>query len=125
MVHYKLLNLDMTSRERVLAVILHKNLDKVPVDLCATPSSGISAIAYSNLLKHIGQPEGQVKIFMPAEIYRKLFKPRHKILCDYVKSHSSMHTFIHSCGSIAQIILKREFGRTCTFWGEVLKLSEL
>ena len=39
----------MTSRERVLAAIAHKEPDRVPVDMGATPSSGISAIAYSNL----------------------------------------------------------------------------
>ncbi|HPT32382.1 MAG TPA: uroporphyrinogen decarboxylase family protein [Prolixibacteraceae bacterium] len=80
--------------------------------------------------------------FMEAETYRELFKPRHKILCDYVKSHSKMHTFIHSCGSISllmpdmieagieifnpvqtnawrmdPVFLKREFGKECTFWG--------
>ena len=80
--------------------------------------------------------------FMSPEIYRQFFKPRHKILCDYVKSHSSMHTFIHSCGSISLLMpdlidagieifnpvqtnafrmdpefLKREFGKDCTFWG--------
>lgn len=80
--------------------------------------------------------------FMDAETYRKLFKPRHKILCDYVKTHSKMHTFIHSCGSISLLMpymidagieifnpvqtrtykmepefLKREFGKDCTFWG--------
>ena len=80
--------------------------------------------------------------FMDAETYRTLFKPRHKILCDYVKSHSSMHTFIHSCGSISLLMpdmieagieifnpvqtnayrmdpafLKKEFGQQCTFWG--------
>lgn len=80
--------------------------------------------------------------FMDAETYRTLFKPRHKILCDYVKSHSKMHTFIHSCGSISLLMphlieagieifnpvqtncyrmqpefLKREFGKDCTFWG--------
>jgi uroporphyrinogen decarboxylase len=80
--------------------------------------------------------------FMDADTYKTLFKPRHKILCDYVKSHSSMHTFIHSCGSISLLMphlieagieifnpvqtnvygmepefLKREFGKDCTFWG--------
>jgi uroporphyrinogen decarboxylase len=80
--------------------------------------------------------------FMDAQTYRALFKPRHKILCDYVKSHSRMHTFIHSCGSISLLMpdlidagieifnpvqtnafnmdpafLKKEFGRDCTFWG--------
>ena len=80
--------------------------------------------------------------FMDPDTYRSLFKPRHKILCDYVKSHSNMHTFIHSCGSIADLMpdlieagievfnpvqtnayhmdpreLKRRFGSACTFWG--------
>jgi uroporphyrinogen decarboxylase len=80
--------------------------------------------------------------FMDVETYRTLFKPRHKILCDYVKAHSSMHTFIHSCGSISLLMpdmidagieifnpvqtnaykmepefLKKEFGQDCTFWG--------
>ena len=80
--------------------------------------------------------------FMDADTYRTLFKPRHKILCDYVKAHSKMHTFIHSCGSISLLMpdlidagieifnpvqtnahnmepafLKKEFGNDCTFWG--------
>ncbi|TWU40936.1 uroporphyrinogen decarboxylase family protein [Novipirellula artificiosorum] len=80
--------------------------------------------------------------FMRPETYRTLFKPRHKLLCDYVKQHSSMHTFLHCCGGIRPLIgdlidagfevlnpvqtacadmdpteLKREFGREITFWG--------
>ena len=81
-------------------------------------------------------------LFMPPEIYRKLFKPRHSELCRYVKKHSDMHTFLHSCGSLYEILpdlieagydiinpvqtncrnmepdrLKSEFGRDITFWG--------
>ena len=41
---------------------------------------------------------------MEPKIYRQLFKPRHKMLCDYVKAHSQMHTFIHSCGSISLLM---------------------
>jgi uroporphyrinogen decarboxylase len=80
--------------------------------------------------------------FMQPATYRKLFKPRQKILCEYVKKHSRMHTFLHSCGSIYKLIpdlieagfevlnpvqtsakdmeperLKREFGADLTFWG--------
>ena len=79
---------------------------------------------------------------MSPETYRKLFKPRHTMLCSYIKAHSSMHTFLHSCGSIYKLIpdlidagfeilnpvqtnardmqperLKREFGQDVTFWG--------
>jgi uroporphyrinogen decarboxylase len=74
--------------------------------------------------------------------YRRLFKPRHRVLCDYIRTHSRMHTFIHSCGSIYKLIpdlieagfeilnpvqtnardmepgrLKKEFGAAVTFWG--------
>jgi len=80
--------------------------------------------------------------FMDVDTYKTLFKPRHKILCDYVKTHSKMHTYIHSCGSISMLMpdlieagieifnpvqtnawnmapdfLKKEFGQDCTFWG--------
>jgi len=80
--------------------------------------------------------------FMPPELYRKFFKPRHTMLCDYVKKNSNMKTFLHSCGSIYKLIpdlieagydiinpvqisskdmeperLKREFGNDITFWG--------
>ena len=80
--------------------------------------------------------------FMDLETYQNLFAPRHKMLCDYVKANSSMHTFIHSCGSISLFMpdmieagievfnpvqtnayqmspkyLKDTFGQKCTFWG--------
>lgn len=80
--------------------------------------------------------------FMSPDIYRRLFKPHHKTLCEYIKANSRMHTFLHSCGSIHSLIpdlieagfevlnpvqttcrdmepqrLKREFGRDVTFWG--------
>ncbi len=45
----------MKSRERVLASIKHIEPEKVPFYLGSNPSSGISAIAYSNLIKHFGK----------------------------------------------------------------------
>jgi len=41
----------MNSRQRVITAINHRQPDKVPVDLGATPSSGISTIAHYNLKK--------------------------------------------------------------------------
>jgi len=80
--------------------------------------------------------------FMSRKLYRRLFEPRHRRLCDYVRAHSSMTTFLHSCGSISALLpdlieagfqiinpvqtnardmelarLKREFGRDIVFWG--------
>jgi uroporphyrinogen decarboxylase len=48
----------MNSRERILAAISHREPDKVPVDLGATPSSGISALAYHRLKRHLGLGSG-------------------------------------------------------------------
>ncbi len=62
----------MTSRERVLSAINHQQPDRVPLDLGATPSSGISAIAYSNLVKHIGRPELPVQIY---DVVQQLAQP--------------------------------------------------
>lgn len=53
----------MNSRERVIASIEHKQSDKVPFDIGSNPSSGISAIAYSNLLQYLGKENLPVKIF--------------------------------------------------------------
>jgi uroporphyrinogen decarboxylase len=80
--------------------------------------------------------------FMSPRTYRELFKPRHKILCDYVHKHTKMKTFLHSCGSIRGLLpdlieagfdvinpvqtsckgmeaegLKADFGKDICFWG--------
>lgn len=67
----------MNPRERVLAGINHKETDKVPVDLGSTSSSGISAIAYSNLLKHIGREDLPVLIY---DVVQQLAQPDEFIL---------------------------------------------
>jgi len=80
--------------------------------------------------------------FISNEMYQEFFKSKHRQLCDYVKDNSSMHTMLHSCGGIYDLIpdlieagfeilnpvqinaenmeperLKKEFGRDVTFWG--------
>jgi len=76
------------------------------------------------------------------EIYRKKIKPYHKRLFQFIKKNSSTYLFLHSDGSIYEIIpdlieigvdilnpvqytakgmgtrkLKREFGKELSFWG--------
>ena len=85
--------------------------------------------------------ENKGPLFSP-RIFKKLIKPRLETACDYVKKHSNMKIFFHSCGAIAPIIpdlievgidilnpvqinvkgmdpkfLKKEFGDDITFWG--------
>jgi uroporphyrinogen decarboxylase len=43
----------MNSRERILSAINHRQPDRIPVDLGAHGSSGMSFVAYQNLLRHL------------------------------------------------------------------------
>lgn len=74
--------------------------------------------------------------------YRRLLKPLHKELCDFIHARTGARIFMHSCGAIRPFIpdfieigidiinpvqvsaagmdsaeLKREFGRDIVFWG--------
>jgi len=44
----------LTSRDRLLTALRHSEPDRVPYDLASTQVTGISAIAYANLRKHLG-----------------------------------------------------------------------
>lgn len=53
----------MTSRERVLAALDHKQTDRVPVDFGGHRSSGIMAIAYAKLVRALGLPMRPIKVY--------------------------------------------------------------
>jgi hypothetical protein len=80
--------------------------------------------------------------FISVEAYRELFLPFHRRVCDLLHNRSKWKAFIHSCGSVYQLIphfieagfdiinpvqtsatgmdparLKREFGDKLVFWG--------
>ena len=80
--------------------------------------------------------------FISPATYRKLYKPFHKAVNDWVHRHTTWKTFIHSCGSVRALIpdfieagfdilnplqtsaagmeahaLKRDFGAALVFWG--------
>lgn len=52
----------MNSRERILSAINHRQPDRIPVDLGSSTVTGISGIAYNNLLKYL-------KIEKPVRVY--------------------------------------------------------
>ena len=66
----------MTKRERVLKSIGHVESDKIPIDLGSTPSSGISAVAYSNLLKYLGI-KGSTRVY---DVCQQVAQPEDTIL---------------------------------------------
>jgi len=67
----------MTSRQRVLAAIEHRQPDRVPIDLGGTPSSGISALAYNRLLRHLGLDIGPAKVY---DVVQQLAQPDDAVL---------------------------------------------
>lgn len=120
---------------RILDQLLERHLATL-AKVCDSVGDVVDIIRFGD---DLGMTSGP---FMDVDTYRSLFKPRHKQLCDYVKTHSQMHTFIHSCGSISSLMpdlieagieifnpvqtnarqmepefLKKEFGQDCTFWG--------
>ena len=126
---------DPYNVEKLLDELMKRHLATLE-KVCAAVGDIVDIIRFGD---DLGMSSGP---FMDAETYKTLFKPRHKMLCDYVKTHSKMHTFIHSCGSISLLMphlieagieifnpvqtnaynmqpafLKKEFGNDCTFWG--------
>lgn len=121
--------------ERLLDALMEQHLATLE-KVCAAVGDIADVIRFGD---DLGTDHGP---FMSPRIYHKLFKPRQAILCGYVKKHSQMRTFLHSCGSIYDLLpglieagydvinpvqitarnmeperLKRDFGRDITFWG--------
>ena len=57
----------MTSRERVLTSLNHREPDRVPIDLGGHRSSGISAVAYPKLRAALGLPPRPVYVYDPVQ----------------------------------------------------------
>jgi len=53
----------LTSRQRVLAAINHQEPDRVPIDLSGHRASGMAAIAYNHLKKHLGITSGFIHVY--------------------------------------------------------------
>jgi uroporphyrinogen decarboxylase len=129
------LYLDPANVHRLLDKLLERHLDFLS-KVCEAVGDIVEIIKFGD---DLGTNTGP---FIPNEIYNEFFKPGHKILCDYVKSHSSAHTMLHCCGGIYELIpelidagfeilnpiqinaanmeperLKKEFGSELTFWG--------
>jgi uroporphyrinogen decarboxylase len=129
------LYLEPTNVEKLLDALMQRHLATL-AKVCEAVGDVADIIRFGDDLGAMNGP------FMDPELYRQLFNPRHKQLCNFVKQNSKMHTFLHSCGSIYKLIpdlidagfeiinpmqtqctdmepekLKKEFGREVTFWG--------
>ena len=57
----------MTSRERALRTLEHREPDRVPVDFSGHRSSGIMAVAYARLRDFLGLPEKPIRVYDPVQ----------------------------------------------------------
>lgn len=57
----------MTSRERVIASLEHREPDRVPVDFSGHRSSGIAAMAYARLRDFLGLPKKRIRVYDPVQ----------------------------------------------------------
>ncbi len=110
-----------------------KNLEKL------IPAVGDNVQAAFTTGTDFGTQNG---LFISPQAYRNLYMPFHKRINDYIHRHSDWKVFMHSCGSIIELIpdfieagfdiinpvqcsaagmdpktLKKEFGKDITFWG--------
>lgn len=53
----------MISRRRILTALKHRQPDRVPIDFGGHRSSGIMAIAYNKLKKHLGIDSGDIYVY--------------------------------------------------------------
>jgi uroporphyrinogen decarboxylase len=126
---------DPVNVERLLDALMEKHLETLE-KVCQTVGDVADILRFGD---DLGTDQNT---FMSPATYRKLFKPRHTILNEFVHKHSQMRTFLHSCGSIYKVLpdlieagydvinpvqissrdmeperLKKEFGSQITFWG--------
>lgn len=138
-----------------------KRMDKVLVDLIRNPDKvekfldlaiDLQLASLGLICRYLGDlidiivfaddyGENSGPFFSP-RIFKKIFKPRLEVACDYVKKHSNMKILLHSCGAVASLIpdfidigidvlnpvqinadgmdpktLKEEYGDDICFWG--------
>jgi uroporphyrinogen decarboxylase len=127
--------LEPENVHRLLDALLERHMDFL-AKVCDAVGDVVDIIKFGD---DLGTNTGPL---FDAGTYCDFFKPRHQMMCDYVKAHSSAHTMLHSCGGIYELIphlieagfeilnpvqinavnmnpadLKREFGKDLTFWG--------
>jgi len=57
----------MTSRDRVLATLNHRDPDRIPIDFSGHRSSGIAAMAYARLREHLELPKRSIRVYDPVQ----------------------------------------------------------
>lgn len=130
---------DFGNNQELLGYFLDKILDlKMSYWEIALKEAG----EYVDAVVEADDMAGQKGMLMSPATYRRLVKPRHQKLLNFIHARTNAKVFFHSCGSVRKVIpdfidigvdilnpvqvnavgmdsaeLKREFGKDITFWG--------
>ncbi|MEM0219892.1 MAG: uroporphyrinogen decarboxylase family protein [Thermoproteota archaeon] len=132
--------MDLTMKRRIANVLLEKMFEVLRHNLkiyVEELKDYVQIIGFGG--EDLGVQSGPQ---IPPKVYREMLKPYHSELFHYIKKHSKLFVFLHSCGSIYSLIpdlidagvdiinpvqisaknmepskLKAEFGKQLTFWG--------
>jgi hypothetical protein len=75
----------MNHRQRVTAAIRHQPVDRLPIDIGGMRSTGIMAIPYHQLKKHLGITQGDILVFDTMQQLAYVEEPiRQRLGCDVV-----------------------------------------
>jgi uroporphyrinogen decarboxylase len=131
--------LDIAQNDTALAYLLDKIVElKEAYWEVALSEAG----DYVDVIIEADDMAGQFNLLISPNSYRKIVKPRHKKLFQFIKDRTSAKLFFHSCGAIRPLIpdlieigvdilnpvqvnakgmnsaeLKKEYGEAITFWG--------
>jgi len=135
--------LDKKGVNRMLDILMEDYMGKIKKII-----EGVGK--YIDILMFADDMGGQDGPLISPEIYREMFKPRHKLMWNYVHDRSDCKVFFHCCGSIMELIpdlieagidilnpvqttaknmeperLKKEFGKDIIFQGGCCNTSEV
>lgn len=68
---------DISSRERIIEAVNHREPDMLPIDFGAMRSTGISAIAYNRLKEYLGIKGSPAKLY---DIFQQLAEPEFEVV---------------------------------------------
>jgi len=131
--------IDLVSRKHIAEAMIEEMMEVLRYNLKRLVSALDGKIQIIGFGDDLGTQVGpQISL----KTYREMLKPWHEELFQYVKKHSKLYVFLHSCGSIYQLMpdlidagvdilnpvqisardmdperLKKEFGEQLTFWG--------
>jgi uroporphyrinogen decarboxylase len=130
---------DFANKEKLLVALMRKVMElKMAYWEVALREVG----DYVDAVNEADDFAGQFRMLISPAMYRRIVKPLHKELFDFIHARTKAKLFFHSCGAIRPVIgdlieigvdilnpvqvsatgmdsaeLKREFGKDMTFWG--------